>query len=439
MCDTFYAPGRGSFFFGKNSDRKPEEPQALCLLPKGAPSPKSIITGGSIDYTDKGHAVLLSKPSWMAGGEIGINEKGVAIGNEAVFSRWPVKKDGVLGMDFLRVALRSSDTAEEAVAILADLIGRFDQGGNGAFRGKLYYHNSYLVTGFDGAYVLETAARRWAWKKLDGPAAISNSYSLGLDYKRLDPETRKAISPVNEKMACRDEADAGRIGQKAPWKPYVESRLHAFFTKGDARRRALTARVAKDDFSLADAFSALRARSLPDPERSGASAVVCAHDRDNLGYPTTASMVVEYLPGAPSEEGGGKRGRSSKNEGPSVGRPLCRVWFTGTSYPDISLYKPVILADGVFTPLWTGYDYGEDSTASLEYWRKGREFYLHRGKALSLSGPGRTLDPGFLKSRDEAQEGVRRAVSRYGAETLSSVRAEIAAIVGAWESSWWRA
>ncbi|HSV56374.1 MAG TPA: hypothetical protein VLH39_04615, partial [Magnetospirillaceae bacterium] len=239
MCDTFWAPGAGVTYFGKNSDRKPTEPQTVCILPGGNGGPETRTTGGTIPYPDGGLSVLLSRPSWMLGGEIGLNEKGVAIGNEAVFSRWPVRKDGVLGMDFLLTALRSASSGEEAVCILAELTERFDQGGNGAYRGRLFYHNSYLVAGFDGAWILETAGKRWAWRKAEVPAAISNSYSIRLDYKRLDDETRKAIAPVNEKMACYDEADAGRIGQKEAWKPYVESRLHAFLTQGDSRRRAV--------------------------------------------------------------------------------------------------------------------------------------------------------------------------------------------------------
>jgi len=412
MCDTFYAPGRGRAFFGKNSDRKPEEPQTVCVVPRGPETVETEISGGVLPYTDKGYSVLLSKPSWMKGGEIGVNEKGVAIGNEAVFSRWPVRKNGVLGMDFLRAALRSAASAEEAVRILSELTEYFEQGGNGACRGRLYYHNSYLVAGFDGAYVLETAARRWAWKRLEGPAAISNSYSIGLDYKRLDDATRKAISPVNDKMACYDEADAGRVGQKDPWKPYVESRIHAFFTKGDVRRRALEARISESgpDFDLAAAFSALRSRSLPDPERPGRRAVICAHDRDNLGYPTTASLAVEY----------------------DIPKSRCVIWFTGTSYPDLSLYKPVVLENGVFTPLWTDYEYGEDSPASLEYWRRARERYVSGGK--SLSG-----DPAFRKSRDEAQDGIRTEAGRYGSEGLESVRARISSIVSGWEKDWARA
>ncbi|HOX11923.1 MAG TPA: carcinine hydrolase/isopenicillin-N N-acyltransferase family protein [Spirochaetia bacterium] len=408
MCDTFWTPGAGLSYFGKNSDRKPAEPQAVCILPRAPEAPRSAVSGGELPYPDKGYAVLLSKPSWIRGAEIGLNEKGVAIGNEAVFSKWPARKDGILGMDFLRIALRSASTAQEAVEILVELTERFDQGGNGAYRGRLFYHNSYLAAGFDGAFVLETAGKRWAWRKAEGPSAISNSYSIGLDYKRLDAQTRKAISPVNEKMACYDEADAGRIGEKESWKPYVESRLHAFLTQGDSRRRAVEGRLAAagPGLDLAVVLDTLRSRSLPDPARPGKTAVICAHDGDNLGYPTTASLAVEYDPRA--------------------GR--CVAWFTGTSYPDISLYKPVLLSKGEFTPLWTGYDYSEDAPASLEYWKRGRDLYRRGGKALSP-------DPEFRKARDSAQERLREAAGRVEADGIEAVRKDVARIVSDWEAS----
>jgi len=45
-----------------------------------------------VSVEDKGFSFVLSKPSWLWGGEMGINEKGVAIGNEAVFSKIKPRK-----------------------------------------------------------------------------------------------------------------------------------------------------------------------------------------------------------------------------------------------------------------------------------------------------------------------------------------------------------
>ena len=61
---------------------------------------------------------------------MGANEKGVVIGNEAVFTRMPLNKNGGLtGMDLLRLALERSATAEQALEMIAGLLSDHGQGG----------------------------------------------------------------------------------------------------------------------------------------------------------------------------------------------------------------------------------------------------------------------------------------------------------------------
>ena len=213
-------------------------------------------------------------------------------------------------------------------------------------------NNSYMMAGPDGAYILETAASRWAWKKLETPAAISNSYSLDTDYKRVDSGTRKAIAVVNERMACLDESDAGRIADKQSWKTYVEDRFMSRFSAGESRRRAVTGLInaAAEAGSRAAVMAVLRAHAAPDPEKPGRPRNVCDHDADVMGNPTTASMLLEY----------GSEGRMV-------------LWFTGASYPCSNLYKPVLLENGHFMPLWVAYDYTEGGEGGEAYWRTRRD------------------------------------------------------------------
>jgi len=51
---------------------------------------------------------------------MGVNSKEVCIGNEATFNKLPVEKTGVLGMDYLRMALEQASTAFEAMNIIIE-------------------------------------------------------------------------------------------------------------------------------------------------------------------------------------------------------------------------------------------------------------------------------------------------------------------------------
>jgi len=228
MCDTLVLHDNAGkpVLFGKNSDRNPEEPQALVHIPPR--EPKTALIREGVEFSDKGYAILLSKPSWMSGGEMGINGKSLAIGNEAVFSRFKPDEHGVLGMDILRAALSACATAKEAVDFITSFVETYPQGGNGAYKGRLIYNNSFIAADPEEAYIIETAGKRWAWRKAMIADAISNAYCIEDDYKRLDPQTRKEIAPVNERAACSDEADPGRKGRRNSWKNMWK--IHTIFS-----------------------------------------------------------------------------------------------------------------------------------------------------------------------------------------------------------------
>lgn len=57
-----------------------------------------------IDQVPKTYAVVLSRPAWLWGAEMGANEHGVCIGNEAVWGKEEVcDEEALLGMDLVRL------------------------------------------------------------------------------------------------------------------------------------------------------------------------------------------------------------------------------------------------------------------------------------------------------------------------------------------------
>lgn len=133
----------------------------------------------SIPQVSRTHAVLLCRPWWMWGAEMGVNARGVAIGNEAVFSRAPPNREpALLGMDLLRLALERAATAVEAVEIIVRLLEEHGQGGNCSNPGPSCYDNSFIVTDKSHAFVLETAGKRWVAEEVVSTRAISNLYTI---------------------------------------------------------------------------------------------------------------------------------------------------------------------------------------------------------------------------------------------------------------------
>jgi secernin len=184
MCDTAVAVGsataNGTVVFAKNSDRHPNECQPLFRAARAQHQPGTSLKCQYLDIpqADETWEVIGGRPWWLWGFETGVNEWGVAIGNEAVMSREPFAETGLLGMDLVRLGLERGRTAYEALHVIVDLLETHGQGGSAEVNGIRYYHNAFIIADPTEAWVLETAGRYWAAERVTGARAISNVYSI---------------------------------------------------------------------------------------------------------------------------------------------------------------------------------------------------------------------------------------------------------------------
>jgi dipeptidase len=164
------------------------------------------------------HATLISRPFWMWGAEIGTNEHGVTIGNEAVFTDQPLSDEGLTGMDMIRLALERTATAEEAVGVIVGLLERHGQGGGcGHEKPSFTYHNSFIVADPSDARVLETAGSLWATEQVrSGVRTISNGLTIPgfADEHRKWLETKVSACDIRTRLttdSAEGAQDAGNL------------------------------------------------------------------------------------------------------------------------------------------------------------------------------------------------------------------------------------
>ena len=182
MCDTIAVHGslteNGKNILMKNSDRPLGECQPLVFFP-----------GENGKY-----AVLGSKPYWIHGFEMGANEKGLFIGNEAEGSRCPAEtEEGMLGMDMLRYALEHAASCREAIRVLTGLLSEHGQNANASRLFDRRYENSYILCDKKEIWVMETAGREWAAREIRDYTAVSNCYTIETDYDLCSENMEKLV------------------------------------------------------------------------------------------------------------------------------------------------------------------------------------------------------------------------------------------------------
>lgn len=194
MCDTLARVGPDGTIFAKNSDRPRDEIQVLVWSP-ARPAAGELRTQ-YLTIPDPGaHGVLLSQPTWLWGAEHGVNEHGVAIGNERVFARRPLTDDpALIGMDLVRLGLERGASADEALEEMVRLIEEHGQGGSCRRDAQDPYDSSFLIADARGGWVLETFGRSWAATPIGTGTSISNRYSIGDQWSRASADVPAGTS-----------------------------------------------------------------------------------------------------------------------------------------------------------------------------------------------------------------------------------------------------
>jgi secernin len=207
-CDTWVAlkdaTKSGYTILAKNSDRPLFDCQPLMFYPRQKwPAGSEVNLGRiTIPQVEETYATMGSGPYWCWGYEEGINEYGVAIGNEGVWTKVLAEdikaymkgngpKLGPTGMDLLRLGLERGKTAREALEVITGLVEKYGQFGSGVpTQGVLgAYHNSYIIADAKEAWVLETAGTRWIAKRFShGTTSISNKLSITTEWDLASPD-----------------------------------------------------------------------------------------------------------------------------------------------------------------------------------------------------------------------------------------------------------
>jgi secernin len=324
MCDTIVAPpsnsAGGKMLFGKNSDRQRNEAEVVEFFPAASHAAGAAVkcTYISIPQAARTHAVLICRPFWMWGAEMGANEHGLVIGNEAVHARNPAQQEpALLGDDLVRLALERATTAAEGVDVITSLLEQYGQGGNNGHLTPSFFNNGFMIADAREAFVLETIGREWLLERVTGVRSMSNRYSIAKNVAR----TSRGLNEVLRGFGWEEGVPEDYSGVIAN-----PNREHIGFAS--ARRACTTSLLqARDgELSVADMMRILRdhgSGETPHPHWADDAYVrrsVCMHAGgiDSTGQ-TTGTMVSELT------------------------AQHALHWVTGTSAPCTSVFKPIFL------------------------------------------------------------------------------------------------
>ncbi len=363
MCDSFVAlpstTTTKTTLAAKNADCEINEAQVVLRLPRRRYPDGAMLrsTHIVIPQARETHEIIIDKSYWTWGGEIGVNEHGVAVGNEAIFSTSKETGDGLITGDLLRLMLERAKSCDEAFEVFGDVLAAHGQGGNCELRGNSHFDSSYLVSDRTSAYVIETAGRDWVARKVEGVGAISNAMTIHADWQ----ESLTSLKPngggkIDFQQTFEDEQKVGAVGARQRQKVAYD------WLKSRAGNIGLR--------TMADLL-----RQHPegyDPAEGEVCANICMHagPYPNRFWQACGAMIMEAAP-----------------EG-------AMAWVTATSGTCVSIFKPAYF--GVAMPE-TGPLPHEIYTDGALWWKHE---HLHRRAMASFQTLGAEIRASFEQLED---------------------------------------
>lgn len=314
MCDTLVALANvtrdRTVIFAKSADCEVNEANALVRIPhqKHIKGEAVRITHLMIPQAEETYEIFLTKAFWTYGAEIGVNEYGLAMGEEAVYTTvMNEEKDGVIGPDLVRLGLERAKNCQEAIQVMTELLDKYGQGGSAELKGNSHFDSSFLMADTQEAYILETAGRNWAVRKIQSFDSISNLLTITNNYNRCS---------VAQCSTDFNWADRFALPEYPP-------------NLGSVERQSTTYHALQQEqghITVKTFFDIMRHHGDGyHPAKATAHRNICVHagPQDNRWWQADGVMVTE------------------------VGDHGVLAWVTGTSGTCVSIFKPVFLGVGL--------------------------------------------------------------------------------------------
>jgi len=406
-CDTWVAKSDATSvnvtLLAKNSDRTVFDCQPLFYHAAREWPAGSMIDLGriSIPQVERTYATIGSSPYWCWGYEEGMNEYGVAIGNEGIATR-PLSEIrdlvasgqeveyGPTGMDLLRLGLERGKTAREALDVITSLLEQYGQFGSGlpTLGVEAAYDNSFLIADREEAWILETAGRQWAARIVsENVASISNKISITTDWDAAS-EDLKTFAQTKKWYS----ESSGRLDFDAVYGPA---------TPGE-RIQNQRAQIRADR----------SCRLLQDREGSITSAVMMEIARDrgtnpSLDLDVTASACVAEIPDNPGD---------------------ISVFWWAPSVPSTSCYVPFFIKarqiPGIVSRAGTsGRNITRPSTVDRDGFKDDSYWWLFRDLADLVNLDRETHQPVVRQEFDALETDFRKKIPAIKEAAAAKMRA----------------